>query len=176
MESFRRSFFGYERGQVDTRVNELKSELDGATREIEGLRTENARLSAELASVHASANEMARQEAAVKEALVSAHRQSEEVLAEARRESETLLQVSREAGMRLQDDLKGRISDLNWQIERLSLQKQKFASEFKEMLERQLQELTVPSEPQLFPQEEAPAPIVIEEIVVEATTPSETTT
>ena len=175
MESFNAALFGYSRGQVDVRVNELKSELDKAMREIEGLRMENARLSAELASVHASANEMARQEAAVKEALVSAHRQSEEVLAEARRESETLLQVSREAGMRLQDDLKGRISDLNWQIERLSLQKQKFSSEFKAMLERQLQELSVPSEPQLFPQEEQPAPIVIEEIMVEPSAPSEKT-
>jgi hypothetical protein len=80
--------------------------------------------------------------------------------------------------MRLQDDLKGRIADLNWQIERLSLQKQKFASEFKEMLERQLEELSAPFEPPLFTPEEVSAPIVIEHssVVVETNLPSESAT
>ena len=178
MELFRRTFVGYDRSQVDTRILELNAAIESLRRESELIRIENGRLSTELASFHARATESARQEAAVQEALISAHRQAEDVLAEARKESETLLQVSREAGMRLQDDLKGRIADLNWQIERLSLQKQKFASEFKEMLERQLEELSAPFEPPLFTPEEEPTPIVIEHgsVVLETNSPSESTT
>lgn len=175
MELFRRAFRGYDRDQVDAHVRDLGSTIEGLRREFELLRVENGRLSAELATFHAAAAECARQEAAVQEALISAHRQAEDILSEARKESETLLQVSREAGLRLQDDLKGRIADLNWQIERLSLQKQKFATEFKAMLERQLEELSAPFEPLLFTPDEDPSPIVIEQsgAVVETNSPSE---
>ena len=175
MELFRRTFVGYDRSQVDAHIAELRSTHEALRRETDLLRVENGRLSAELATFHAAAAEGARQEAAVQEALISAHRQAEDILAEARKESETLLQVTREAGLRLQDDLKGRIADLNWQIERLSLQKQKFASEFKEMLERQLEELSAPFEPPLFTADEDRSPIGIEQssAVVETNSPSE---
>src|SRR5688572_30270057 len=175
MELFRRRFLGYDRSQVDSHLSDLRSTHENLRRETDLLRIENGRLSAEPATLHAAAAEAARQEAAVQEALISAHRQAEDILAEARKESETLLQVTREAGLRLQDDLKGRIADLNWQIERLSLQKQKFASEFKEMLEGQLEELSAAFEPPLFRPEEDRSPIVVEQssAAVETDSPSE---
>ncbi|HRK21467.1 MAG TPA: hypothetical protein PLX06_06645, partial [Fimbriimonadaceae bacterium] len=39
------------------------------------------------------------------------------------------------------EDLRGRIDDLNWQIERLSLQKQNFLNGFRKLLEGHLAEL-----------------------------------
>jgi cell division initiation protein len=165
MEPLRRAFRGYDASQVDRLVADLNARIDGLSRETERLETENRRLAAERDALRASAEETSRDEEALKEALVGAHRQSEEILSGARKEAETLLQVAREAGARMQDDLKGRIVDLNWQIERLSLQKHRFVAEIKDLLERQLAELSSPesSEPRLFGRETA-GPIQLEEI------------
>jgi len=141
MDPLRRAFRGYEPAQVDALTSELRARSEGLEREIQVLRAENQRLSDELATARAKAAELAAGEEAVKNALVSAHRQADEVLESSRKEAEVLLQVARETGARLQEDLRGRIDDLNWQIERLSLQKQNFLNGFRKLLEGHLAEL-----------------------------------
>src|SRR5690349_16421709 len=142
MEPLRRVFRGYDSAQVDQLLSELNSKTDAQTRVIEALQAENERLRNQV-------DALAVQETAVKEALVSAHRQSDEVLAESRKEAEILLQVARDAGARMQEDLRGRISDLSWQIERLALQKQKFFNEFRAMLEGYLETISAPEQDRL---------------------------
>lgn len=123
---------------------EAQSRSDGLQRELERLRAENTRLNDQIASLNSAPRPEENREKAIQNALVSAHVRAEEVLADARHEAEVLLQVARETTVRLQDDLKGRIDDLNWQIERISLQKQRFANEFKSLLEEHLSELLGP--------------------------------
>lgn len=147
MEPLRRSFRGYDPDQVDALLAEAHSRADGLQRELELLRAENTRLSDHVASMKSAPKPEENREKAIQDALVSAHVRAEEVLADARHEAEVLLQVARETTARLQDDLKGRIDDLNWQIERISLQKQRFANEFKSLLEEHLSELLGPEPP-----------------------------
>jgi cell division septum initiation protein DivIVA len=149
MEPLRRAFRGYDPAQVDRQFTEFRSQIEGLSRELELLRAQNERLSTDCAQLRAEAEQFRAGEAAITEALVSAHRRSDEVLAEARKEAEVLLQVARETGARMQDDLRGRISDLNWHIERLSLQKQKFEGEFRSLLEGYLGQLVKPEQPRL---------------------------
>jgi cell division initiation protein len=138
MESMRRAFRGYEPAQVDKALADLNSEIAQRQREIEELRGQNARLQHDCRAAQDRAEALATNETAVRDALVSAHRHSEQILADARREAEILLQVAREASARLQEDLRGRIDDLNWQIERLALQKQKFQNDLRDLLEGNL--------------------------------------
>lgn len=141
MDPLRRAFRGYEPDQVDALIADLRARAEGLDREVQVLRAENQRLVDELSTARAKASELAAGEESVKNALVSAHRQADEVLDSARKEAEILLQVARETGARLQEDLRGRIDDLNWQIERLSLQKQNFLDAFRQLLEGHLAEL-----------------------------------
>lgn len=142
MDPLRRAFRGYEPAQVDALIADLRVRAEGLEREVQVLRAENQRLSDELGLMRTKCAELAATEDSVKSALVSAHLQASEVLDQARKESETLLQVARETSARLQEDLRGRIDDLNWQIERLSLQKQHFHDDFRALLEGHLAELT----------------------------------
>jgi len=141
MDPLRRAFRGYEPAQVDRLLAEAYDRNEGLERELQVLRAENLRLADEAAALRSQIAGHKSTETAVQDALISAHRQADEVLADARRESEILFQVAREASARLQEDLRGRIDDLNWQIERLSLQRQQFAGEFKALLESHLSEL-----------------------------------
>jgi cell division septum initiation protein DivIVA len=144
MEPLRRAFRGYEPAQVERLLADYNSRAEALSREVELLRNQNDRLIQENADLKSSLEMLSTKEKAVNEALVTAHQQSEDILSAARRDSEVLLQVAREAGARMQQDLRGRISDLNWKIESLSLQKQKFEAEFRTLLEGYLGELSSP--------------------------------
>lgn len=141
MDPLRRAFRGYEPAQVDQLLAEAHERQEGLERELQALRAENRRLADEATGLRTQIARHQNTETAIQDALISAHRQADEVLAQARRESEILLQVAREASTRLQEDLRGRIDDLNWQIERLSLQRQGFLKEFQTLLEGHLSEL-----------------------------------
>lgn len=150
MEPLRRAFRGYDTAQVDALLADLRTRQETLHREVDQLREQNARFGSEAAQVESARQALASEESAVKEALISAHRQAEDVLAEARREAEILLQVARETGARMQEDLRGRIDDLNWQIERLSLQRQRFQADFRGLLEGYLGSLSEPEQPRLL--------------------------
>lgn len=142
MEPLRRVFRGYDTAQVDRLVSGLYSQLEARLHEIEELRLRCEALSDESAELRGREERLKRDELAVQNALIGAHRQAEEVLSQARAEAETLLQVAREAAARHQEDLRGRIADLNWQLERLSLQKQQFVKDFRLLLETHLAQLS----------------------------------
>lgn len=142
METLRRTFRGYDPAQVDRLVSGLYSQLEARMRELEEVRQQNAQLSDELVELRAREESVRADAQAIQDALVSAHKQSDEILAQARKESELMLQVARETAHRYQEDLKGRIDDLTWQIERLTVQKQRFLAGFRELLENNLSLLT----------------------------------
>ncbi len=181
MEPLRRTFRGYEPAQVDRLVSGLYSQLETRLREIEELRHQNTLLNEELADRRESQAALEQDEKAIRAALVSAHRQAEDVLAQARKDAEILLEVAREAASRYQEDLRGRIDDLNWQIERLTLQKQRFMADFRGLLEANLVQLAAGEPSDIRPavaqmQDEAPLEPVIqadEAVVAEVETPVE---
>lgn len=149
MEPLRRTFRGYDPAQVETLLAELRMQIEESKREIDLLRSQNSELSSKNVDLDEALNELKTDEEAVREALVSAHQKSEEILSTARNEAEIILQVARESASRLQEVLRGRISDLNWQIERLSLQRRKLHDELKELLESFLTQLLEPAQPRL---------------------------
>jgi cell division septum initiation protein DivIVA len=151
MEPLRRAFRGYDPAQVDRLLADFNSRAEALGREVELLRNQNDKLVQENATLKDSLDDLSGKEKAVNGALITAHQQSEEILETARRDAEVLLQVAREAGAKMQQDLRGRISDLNWKIESLSLQKQKFEAEFRALLEGHLAEMTTPQ-----PQSDSP--------------------
>ena len=144
MEPLRRAFRGYDPAQVDDILADLRTQVSRLEQDNQRLRWENEQFSTDNQRLRSDLETLRETESAVKGALISAHRRADEVLADARRESEILLQVAREAGAKLQDELRGRIDDLNWQIERLSLQRQRFRGEFKDLLEDYMSSLVEP--------------------------------
>jgi cell division septum initiation protein DivIVA len=147
MEPFRKAFRGYDPAQVDSRFAELLAGADALRQELESCQAELAETASERDALRERLTSIEDSEKSIREALVSAHRQSDEVMAQARHEAETLLQVARETAARTQEELRGRISDLQWQFERASLQKQRFLNEFRELLEGHLAELTETAAP-----------------------------
>lgn len=122
---------GYRRQPVD-------EALTRAAREIETLLGElkEAREIADKALKEADTYRA--QENLMKEALILAQKAADETRAAASREAEMIVETAKRAEAELRAQAETRISDLRWDIERLSLDRQRFEQRFRALLEDHL--------------------------------------
>ncbi len=133
VSSLPRAFRGYQRDAVEAMVREFESQMGGLADRVHALE-------GELATYRT-------QEQTLKDAVLRAQREYDDALTDARRESERILDETRRHAAEIEEQHEARLLDLRWEIEKLQLEKKRFVSRFRSMLESQLNELTVDSAP-----------------------------
>lgn len=126
-----RKFRGYDTRFVDALLSRAAKEIETLLTEQKSQREEIDALRRELATYHA-------QDATLKEALILAQKAADETRSSAHRESEMLIQDARRKAAQLQQDLESKLNDLRWDIERLQIEKRRFQSQFRSLLEQYL--------------------------------------
>lgn len=135
-----RKFRGYDTRVVDNLLSRASKEIETLLIEQKSQREEIEALRRELATYHA-------QDATLKEALILAQKAADDTRNSANRESEILIQEARRKAAQLQQDLESKLNDLRWDIERLQIEKRRFVSQFRMLLEQYLSGLVEPSAP-----------------------------
>jgi len=130
----KKSLNGYDRTQVQALLQRAAKEMSLLRGEVESLQTENAKLLREL-ETHRS------QENTLKEALILAQRTADETRASASKEAALVVEEARQKAGDIEQQNQSKINDLRWELERLRLEKQKFLSQFRAMLEAQLRDV-----------------------------------
>ena len=126
---------GYECAQVDVLLNRVKKEMADLMAELKNSNDEVARQKHII-------NSLIGQENTVKDTLLVAQRAAEEVRANAHREADAVIAQAHRTAEETQRQYQAKINDLRWELERLRMDKQKFASDFRNTLEGYLRTLT----------------------------------
>lgn len=130
----KKSMNGYDRTQVQALLQRAAKEMSALRGEAEALQAENAKLLREL-ETHRS------QENTLKEALILAQRTADDTRASAHKEADLIVEEARQKAGDIEQQNQSKINDLRWELERLRLEKQKFLSQFRAMLEAQLRDV-----------------------------------
>lgn len=130
----KKSMSGYDRSQVQALLQRAAKEMSLLRGEVESLQSENAKLTREL-ETHRS------QENTLKEALILAQRTADDTRASAHKEADLILEEARQKAGEIEQQNQSKINDLRWELERLRLEKQKFLSQFRALLEAQLRDV-----------------------------------
>lgn len=130
----RRTFRGYDRKATD-------EVLARATKEIELLLREVAEARESATQAIAELDRFRLQEATLRDTLLMAQRAADETRANAHREAELIVEAAHRESLDVRQASQGSINDLRWELERLRIDKQKFITQFKSMLEEQLRAL-----------------------------------
>jgi cell division initiation protein len=157
----KRSFRGYEPRESDELFRRAAKEIEMLLSELKLAIEERDRLRAELASFHS-------QESTLKEALLLAQRTADETRANAHRQADVIVEEAQQRAAQLNQEAQTRLNDVRFEIERLQLERKKFLSHFRALLEGHLAALTEPASPEPTPvpavppsngQEETPEPL-----------------
>ncbi len=130
----KKSMSGYDRSQVQALLQRAAKEMSLLRGEVESLQSENAKLTREL-ETHRS------QENTLKEALILAQRTADDTRASAHKEADLIVEEARQKSGEIEQQNQSKINDLRWELERLRLEKQKFLSQFRALLEAQLRDV-----------------------------------
>lgn len=130
----RRTFRGFDRDQV-------QALLQRAAKEMSALRSENDSQAAEIAKLLQEVQTFRAQENTLKEALILASKTADETRSAAHRESELIVEGARQRAAEAESQMQSRINDLRFELERMRLDKQKFLSNFRAILEAQLRDI-----------------------------------
>jgi len=130
----RTRFRGYDRDQVNALLQRGAKEMSALRGETDALIAENAKLQQEVQSFRA-------QENTLKEALLLAQRTADETRAAAHKESELIVEQARQKAHETESQMQSRINDLRFELEQLRLEKQKFLSNYRAILEAQLRDI-----------------------------------
>jgi cell division initiation protein len=130
----KKSFRGFERTQVQTLLQRAAQEMAALRKEADTLRDERAKLARELETYRG-------QEDTLKEALILAQRTADETRASARTEADLIIEAARQKAAEAESALHTKVNDLRWELERLRLDRQKFLSSYRGMLETQLRDI-----------------------------------
>lgn len=137
-KEFGRSFRGYDTAQVE-------DFLETVADEFERIYTENIKINEEISSVRERLEQFEELESSIREALVQAEKAAEDVRESAKREAESLrLNANREAELIVREartkasqmlsDASARIEQARSSYEALKAAKERFASDFRELL------------------------------------------
>jgi cell division septum initiation protein DivIVA len=146
---------GYDRPQVDVLLNRVKNEMAGMLDELKAAREEVERQRQLI-------NSLTAQENTVKDTLLIASRAGEEIKTNAQKEADATVAKAHRTAEETQRQYQAKINDLRWELERMRMERQKFAADFRNMLEthlRGLTEETVPTNGVVEPNENIRAAI-----------------
>lgn len=122
--SLPRAFRGYRRDAVEALQRDYETQLAALADRVRALE-------GELAGYRS-------QEQTLKDAVLRAQREYDDALADARQESERILEETRKHAAEVEEQHESRLLDLRWELEKLQLEKKRFLSRFRTMLEDQL--------------------------------------
>lgn len=128
------SFRGYDKAAVLQMLRRAGSEIETLLRRQQELENECERMRQRLAGFET-------QESTLKDALVLAQKTADETRAAAHKEAELIVESARQQAAEVQQEMRSRINDLRWELERLEIEKRKFLRQFRSLLEQQLQAL-----------------------------------
>lgn len=126
---------GYDCAQVDVLLNRLKKEMADLVNELKAANDEVVRQKHVI-------NSLLGQENTVKDTLLVAQRAAEEVRSTAHREADSVVAQAHRTAEETQRQYQAKINDLRWELERLRMDKQKFASDFRATLEGYMRGVT----------------------------------
>ena len=132
----RKSFRGYETSSVDRLIKSTAESLQAILVENQSLREEVERQRHELERTRL-------QENTLKDALILAQKAADETRAAAHRHGENIIEEARQAALAERIAMQQQVSELRWDLERLRGERQRFQSEFKEMLDRYQRDITI---------------------------------
>lgn len=130
----RTRFRGFDRDQVQALLQRSAKEMSALRGDMDALTTENAKLQQEVQSFRT-------QENTLKEALILAQKTADDTRAAAHRESELIQERARQKASEVESQMQSRINDLRFELEQLRLEKQKFLSNYRAILEAQLRDI-----------------------------------
>ncbi|MBX3118243.1 MAG: DivIVA domain-containing protein [Fimbriimonadaceae bacterium] len=122
--SLPRAFRGYRRDAVETLIKDYESQIGALADRVRALEGELAGFKS--------------QEQTLKDAVIRAQREYDDALVEARQESERILEETRRHAAEIEEQHEARLLDLRWGIEKLQLEKKRYLSKFRTLLEDQL--------------------------------------
>jgi len=133
-QNLKRGIKGYDCAQVDVLLTRVKKEMADLMAEVKNSNDEVARQKHII-------NSLIGQENTVKDTLLVAQRAAEEVRANAHREADAVIAQAHRTAEETQRQYQAKINDLRWELERLRMDKQKFATDFRNTLEGYLRTL-----------------------------------
>jgi cell division initiation protein len=119
---------GYDCSQVDVLLNRVKKEMADLMSELKAANDEIGRQKHVI-------NSFMGQENTVKDTLIVAQRAAEEVRSNAHREADAVVAQAHRTAEETQRQYQAKINDLRWELERLRMDRQKFATDFRNTLE-----------------------------------------
>lgn len=128
---------GYERRAVDSLLERAAAEMLALRKELQQAQAQIARLDEDLSRYRL-------QETALKESLLLAHKAADETRTNAHKEAQIILQEAARHVADLQAQSQKRINDMRWELERLGLEKQRFESRFRSLLQEHLDAIALP--------------------------------
>jgi cell division initiation protein len=144
----RPGIWGYNISDVNTLVAESAQALEKLLEENAKIKEEGERSKAEL--------DMLRREAKfIQEALITAQRTADEIRFAAQKHADAIVEEARQVAASERAASQQRVTEALWQIERLRQDRQRFADEFKSLLERFQRDINVPPTLQVVESESA---------------------
>ncbi|MEA2552951.1 MAG: cell division initiation protein [Fimbriimonadaceae bacterium] len=134
------SLKGYDRDQVNDLLGKARAEIAGLLSELKSSREEIERQKQIIEALTA-------QENMVKEALIVAQRTSDEIRGNAHREADAVIAQAHRNAEEAQRQTQSKINDLRWEHERARMDRQRFVTDFRNMLEGYLRGLAEESVP-----------------------------
>jgi cell division initiation protein len=132
----RKSFRGYETSEVDETLKVCARTIEALLAENHALKQETERLKHAVESNNA-------QENLLKETLVLAQKSADDARAAANAHANAILEEARSSALAERVAVQQKVSEMRWELERLKAEKQRFAEDFKAMLEGHLRGLTI---------------------------------
>lgn len=126
---------GYDCSQVDVLLNRVKKEMADMLNELKASNEEITRQKHVI-------NSFMGQENTVKDTLLVAQRAAEEVRSNAHREADAVVAQAHRTAEETQRQYQAKINDLRWELERLRMDRQKFATDFRNTLEGYLRTIS----------------------------------
>ena len=133
---------GYDKGEVNVLLTRIKNEMTAILTELQTLKEENERQK-QIIDTFSS------QENSVKDALLVAQRASEEIRNNAHKEADAVIAQSHRGAEETQRQYQAKINDLRWELERTRMERQRFFTEFRNVLEGYLRDLTEDNSPSM---------------------------
>ena len=130
----RKSFRGYARKEVEAL-------LKGASSTLQNLLVENDRLRIELEQAKAEVDRARTQENTLKDTLLLAQKAADDTRAAAQRQAENALEEARQAILAEKMAVQQQINEMTWEVEKIKADRQRFADEFRMMIERYQRDL-----------------------------------